>query len=584
MSTRRLKWPGAGDATVYRVNVRNEDTGERRTIYEGPELACALPADIAAAWGLATYRVEARPFAEGEGAYRTIVHYLAVDPLGPAEQVDDMLHGAEIEGAEAYRLLVVDAESGQRVTEYWSVRPRFRTPAILDAGRKHQYRLSYQQGGEVKHATRLRALPAERIAAARARADALAAAVAAAAPASQAPAATEKAEEAEEAVKVGVSGPRASRVKPGAAADVAAAGAAGAAGLALVAVDVTADLAHARLPDPEAAFDALVWGRGAGGPAVGLDFLLDRIAAARLRPTLFLDIFAEHVFGRAALERVLETAVRRGLDVQLLLRPSPNLRFAADPALAALGRATADLDAGRFGRVVAAAVELFEGRVGRAPVAVRLAMEGATDAAFPVLARHGLSVYAGAAATGMSPWLRARTRPCVGPARVVTTPPTRCLSLPAHPYDSALLSDLRIRMSPEVEETALRQAQAPVLLALSPQDLLFFRAMGEAAASGWNTAFASRYRVGDRVDAATPVVEGRDEIAIEALERVLRRLTSRRDLTPATFAELARDHLAACVRDPLGWDPIVEHHRGARRGRVTAVRRYSADYLAALEG
>ena len=77
-----LTWEPAGPDQEYRVIVRNQDTGERRAIYDGFRAECRLPPDLRLTPDQLAFRVMARPIGESEERFVRIREYAPIARLG----------------------------------------------------------------------------------------------------------------------------------------------------------------------------------------------------------------------------------------------------------------------------------------------------------------------------------------------------------------------------------------------------------------------------------------------------------------------------------------------------------------------
>ena len=177
--------------------------------------------------------------------------------------------------------------------------------------------------------------------------------------------------------------------------------------------DTEVNLRRMENPVPDQAVDLQIFARS-GEREYGITFMMDLLEEFNFRGTFFVDILLEYQLGRAALERVVESIVERGHDLQLHLHPSPNLLFAADPRLERFAPALASDNRDLFRGALEVAVELFVDRVGYAPVAYRSGAYHLCDDFLSVLPEFGILIDSSLYPfknCRTSDWMRARTEP-----------------------------------------------------------------------------------------------------------------------------------------------------------------------------
>lgn len=177
--------------------------------------------------------------------------------------------------------------------------------------------------------------------------------------------------------------------------------------------DTEVNARRMRYPDPTRAVDEQIFVRN-GEREYGINFMMDLLQEFNFRGTFFLDILMEHQVGRADLERTIEAIVSRGHDLQLHLHPSPNLVLSADPNLARFAPAITHDDRDLFRGALDLSVELFNRRVGYAPVAYRSGAYHLCDDFLSVLPEFGITIDSSLYPfknCRVSDWMRTHTEP-----------------------------------------------------------------------------------------------------------------------------------------------------------------------------
>ena len=104
-------------------------------------------------------------------------------------------------------------------------------------------------------------------------------------------------------------------------------------------------------------------------------------------------MFAEYWAGEdGLLQPVFDEILGRGHDVQLHVHPNPHLRFATEERIRRLANATIQDDPAAFRAALELALELFERRAGRLPVAYRAGAYRIFDLHFPILRELGITI------------------------------------------------------------------------------------------------------------------------------------------------------------------------------------------------
>lgn len=368
----------------------------------------------------------------------------------------------------------------------------------------------------------------------------------------------------------------------------------------LVTVDTEANLRLMRDPDLSLAIDQQIYGRW-GDRVVGIERMMDMFDQHGIKGTFFLDILMEHQFGQGVVENIIGVISDRGHDVQFHLHPTPHLFFHKDERL----RNDANnifrrQDRDAFARILDHGMELFQARVGRAPVAFRKGAYRIHDCYFDELKRVGIrydsTVYPFKNCWA-SPWVRGRTQPFEVVPGLWEVPVSWLISRPGRAEDNAScyqytsnLGSTQEAMAQGMEALASmpgERARFVVGMLHSYSFLHAFRTRDEAEAHAWNGkaalvppkgALASR-TVGEECK----FFDAPEDSRIEAVNNFLGPLAGRPKVRGISFSDLARDHDRYLSPPPLRLEPVVEYDRGARKSRLTACRRYDLSYLACLE-
>ena len=560
-----LDWePGIGDQ-MYRVVITNQDTGVKRTVYEGRHPAFRLPPEMRLTGDQLAYRVDSRPLDDPSGEYRRLQTLTGIPRLGddfdsPAE---DLLLGEVVEGANAYRLEIHNADTKALLVAYGRHdRPAFLLPAGQLRSQPSVWAIRHRTkeqwlGGEFQPVTEAM------IAAAEARARKLYDVVEAAPPPfiNDAPRPPGRIAAPGEAAA-----PFGTRV--------------------LLAVDVTADVQIASSPAPAVvAAEQWIDGKG-GGAAARMAALLE---ASGRRGVFFLDALAAEVLGktgRTAMAALSERLLRAGHAVELLAT--------AGPWAGALG--LEGPPEGDPGALVRRAADQFEAVTGKRPAAARVTQEMASMSALEALAGAGVRavVVDGAARSGLPMWMRGRQSPFAVFDDLAMLPVGTAVSTPAHPRDRVVRhpvvgGDATIAATLGELARTLRGAGGDRLLTvrLDPLSLLArSRVRSAREAQAWNDDLARGYpklQVDDwrRDRDVFERADGDNEIALDTLGSVLR------SLADGGFDDVGSEAftLAALARWTAGggrFETIIEQRRGAQLMRRTAVRRYDEAYRQAL--
>ncbi len=178
-------------------------------------------------------------------------------------------------------------------------------------------------------------------------------------------------------------------------------------------IDTEAWLVRQRDPDPRRVVDEMVFGDFGGFEHRGIGLHMDLLEHFGFKGCFFVDVLMEHQYGRPALERTIEAILSRGHEVQLHLHDQ-HLAASADPSVRSLAGDLLAKDADEFRRILELAVDLFERRTGKPPIAYRAGGYRITDAHFPALEEVGIAIDSSVNAywnSRVSDWMRTRTQP-----------------------------------------------------------------------------------------------------------------------------------------------------------------------------
>ncbi|MBV8889394.1 MAG: hypothetical protein JO305_06970 [Alphaproteobacteria bacterium] len=546
-----VEWRAVPGAMRYRVTERDLRTGKARRIYNGPQTSIVLGATADRA-----YRVEV--LIESEPDFRTIVPFFTIDDRSAANPL--RIAAPDGEGMTAWRLVVVDRDTEQRVFDRIAPDPAFALDCAALSGAGLRYRLlcwrwrearwdpigAYQPLQENAGAPAIRPAPA-------------------------------------------VSAPAPPRAKP-----------AGSGLAVMFTIDTEASLRLMQTPDRDQAIDHQVFGRD-GEREVGIGLIMDQLGRRGIRGTFFLDILAELQFGREPMQRAIEAIQSRGHDIQLHLHPSPHLAYAKDDRLFEICldlKKQAAPEA--FKRALDIAVELFIKRVGHEPVAFRNGSYHIEDSYFDILRAAGIrydsTVYAFKNCKA-SPWIRGRTQPFEVVSGLWEVPVSWILSKPrdegrfaVSQFSARKGSALKI-----VEQSFAALAEVPgnpscvVTMLHSYTYLNEVRASEPRAWDAWNRQFerlvpAPTYPYLRRSAGAVCTYRaGVDDERIASVEHQLDALSRIPAIRMLAFDELQAGDLPWQHRPAHGFEPLVEFDYGAGKSRVTALRRYNSDFLKCID-
>ncbi len=363
--------------------------------------------------------------------------------------------------------------------------------------------------------------------------------------------------------------------------------------VAMFTIDTEANLRLMRRPDRAGAVEHQIFGRS-GGRELGIGLIMDQLDRRGIRGTFFLDILMEYQFGRAALERTIEAIAARGHDIQLHVHPSPHLAYAADETLFDACRIlTQDSAPEQFARVLGLAVELFERRVGKAPIAFRNGAYHIHDSYFELFRTAGLrydsTVYAFKNCRA-SPWIRGRVQPFeVLPGLWEIPLPWMIVNAPG---GARSVSQYTARPGPLLDAAkaayqllAAQRTQGPIFVPLIMHSYTYLnevRLDDDRAGADWNRDLLTQVPKGRfrnlRRDPKQECLflEGADDARIAAVESQLDAIGAMDGARFRAFDELDATLFGAAHG---AVEAVCEMDRDSGAGRLTALRRYGADLL-----
>lgn len=544
-----LSWPSIAGAKLYRLCQRDEAARKTSTLYTGTDTSFVVPGAKQPAGASLTYRVEVMP--EDESEYLTLVPFAAPS----CEIVSEFslpLQAPAAELAPAWRLIIRDEAADQVLID----RASFTRDFVLDKRElPDESALRYRFSRWLWREKKWEGIGAYR-------------------PLQFGSAGT--------TVQTSYSSSR--RPDPAQTSRL----------IAMITIDTEASLRLMRTPDPAKAVDHQIFSRCDGGREVGINFIMDQLERRGARGTFFLDILMEYQFGRAELERVIEAIASRGHDIQLHVHPSPHLAYADDDRLfEACRRLTREAAPEEFARVMGVAVELFERRVGKAPIAFRNGSYHIHDSYFPILRAAGIrydsTVYAFKNCRA-SPWIRGRVQP------FEVLPGLWEIPLPwmiAGEFSrQRTVNQYTARSGPLVEASngayellSWQRRGAAIFMPLILHSYSYLnevRIIDPELGAQWNRSLMpytppERFRNLRRdVDTECLFIEGVAESAIVGMESQLGAISNLAASQFLAFDELDRQADALLKISHGATEAICE--TGARN-RLTAVRRYPADLV-----
>ncbi len=557
-----LRWESAGPNQQYRVIVRNQDTGERRSIYDGFRTECRLPPDFRLTPDQLAFRVMVRPVDDPEARFARLHDYAPIPRLGDDFETPaaDLLIGDAAPGADQYRLLVKKPDVDRPLVDMVRAEPRFLLPPGQLRDGQFEYDILPRVRGRWRNRKGL-AVRTAMIVAADERAErpvplpADETRTIRGAPARHAPGRPDRL--APEAVSTGAA--------------------------LLVAVDVTARPDLAPLADPRDVA-ARQWWAGDGTAAV--ESVVLALEANALKGLFFIDVLAGEALGDDLVRRLTDTLKKRGHGLGLMVNPEPWRGLSGD--LAEMN----DVAATSF------ACARYESIVGEAPGALSFGpgLLGADTLA--EARRLGVKVVLAdrAEQLDLPAWMRWRTAPFAACDDLLVIPASMALSTPAHQRDRVVRHALNAAdamaadaASDLIAAAALARPDGLITARIEPMELLRRSMVRSAAqAEAWNQAMADRLPAWaeagwERSLHGFPVLADRDEIKVEMMTALIAGLGRAGVAVINPRSAFTPGHLRSWAETQEAFEPLVEQRRGPRRFRPSAVRRYDAALLQALK-
>ncbi|KQS57590.1 hypothetical protein ASG17_02415 [Brevundimonas sp. Leaf363] len=546
-----LQWRSAGANRQYRVGVRNEDTGDKQTIYEGFRQECRLPPELRLTPNQLSFRVESRDAETPDAPYVNVQPFTRIPRFGDdlAPHAPDVVRSPEVAGATAYRLMVRESLSEDVLVDMVVDEPWALVPPGLIKSREVEWTLRPRVAGTWRKAA-WSPLSAEAIEAARERALRMIAI--------------------EDEVRVrpeaeGVTWPTPKEIAlPAAPARTAHLAVA-------VAVSAQPDLA----PDPtvQSVVDTQ-WSDGHGGGAV--DRIARTLELSNLRGWFFLDVELGDAMSPDIIADLAERLVGRGHEVGLyiglgLLAPKGSIDERLQAMLARMPT--------------------------RAHVGVMLGagpdreswLKACVDARLPAV------VVSREAQLALPGWMRWRSSAFAASPTTIVLPTALFLSTPAHARDRVTRHTFDNRdsmaaanIAAVVDNMSRLEATRLIIAEIDPLLMLDRRIAVDAdAAHAWNSTlkqllpawFAAGWK---RSTKAYAMARGLSEIRLDLLSGMMQNL-SQVTLPWARWSDVF-DPTQATGWAPgaVAYEPMIEKRRGPRRMRRSAVRRYDDAYRLSL--
>ncbi|MFN3816861.1 hypothetical protein [Brevundimonas sp.] len=557
-----LRWKPAGPKVQYRVLVRNQDTGERRIIYEGFRPECRLPPEFRLVPDQLAFRVMARISDDPESRFEQLYAYTPIPRLGDDYKTpaDDLLIGEAAAGADQYRFLVRAPGADRPVIDMVRRRPSF----LLPPGQLRDGAFEYDILARVRGRWRNRkGLPvtAAMVAAADARAE------------RPVPVAQDKVKQ-----PIGAQARHAPGMPQRLAVETRETGP-----VLLVAVNVTARPDLSPIADPQDVASRQWWAGDGSGAVESIALALE---ASSLKGLFFIDVLAGEALGDDLVARLGDTLIRRGHGLALLVNPEP---------WRGLSQAMADMD---DVTATALAFTRYASIMGQAPSILAFAAGGLTDDTLAEARRLGVRAVLSDRIddAGLSAWMRWRTRPFAAWDDLAIIPSAMALSTPAHAQDrvvrhalsatDAMAADSAAAL---VEAMAEAGGNAPIVVRVDALSLLRKSTVrSRVLAEDWNTALTDRLPAWaeagwTRSPHGYPVLVDRDEIKVEMATGLIAGLGRSGLPTPDTQSLFTPDTLRGWAQTDGALEPLIEQRRGPRRLRRSAIRRYDAAFLQALK-
>lgn len=556
-----LNWESAGQDYEYRIVIRNQDTGELRTIYQGFRTECRLPPDMRLSPDQLAFRVMAREARESREGFVRIQGYLSIPRLGDDHETPapDLLVEKPAPGAKQYRLVVRDPLTGRPLVDFSRHEPRFLLPVGLLRDGSFHYDLTAWIRGRWRGTKGVEITP-EMIAAADARSERL----------------------------IPLPRPAPPRIRGSAAihapgrADRLAAESLGGDPRVLVVVDVTAAPELSPVADPADVIRRQWWSGEGTGAVETVALALENHG---FRGQFQIDVLAAEALGDDSVSEIAHRLAARGHGIGLLVGPD---RWRS---------LSPDLVDKKAGAILALAAERFKALTGESPRTVSFSPGMLSLSLVNHARRIGLpSILADRAGQGRLPaWARWRIAPFALHDDLVLIPPALVLSTAAHIRDRTVrhalaATDPMAAASAEAIASALGREGGPrlVVARIDPMALLLRRLVRSAEqADAWNLALTESLprwaEAGwERNSHGFPVLDDRDEIKTEMMNSLVAAL-GRSGLAsgdPATTFTPAA--LRAWCETPHAYQPMIEQRRGPRVLRRSGVRIYDAAYRQAL--
>jgi hypothetical protein len=557
-----LTWTLAAPGDEYRVAVRNENTGEKRTVYRGPQNSCRLPSEVRNSADQWSFRVE---IMLDDGGVIRHQDFVGIDRIGDdfTTPAPDLLTSAAEPVSPMFRLTIRAEGVGPKLVEFLRPTPQFLLPPgqVRPGAVWRIYRRKNNKWAGGRWDTVTKAML---------------------------DAATERAQRP-------VEPPAPKKRRRGAApVDVApvpprygSADTSGPAGTEpapqfWIVMDLTADAAIATAADGKTIAQEQ-WIAPSGDAAA--QRMLKRVKAHGRTVTIFADALAGAALEPAAFAKLLKQAEADGHQVELLIRARPW----ADLAPQLIANADA-IDA-----VVEAAHGQFVKMMKRPPRIVSFADQGVTYAGLKAVSALGVeAVYVRHAdLVGLPPWMRTRTTPFTALPGLVVIPGSVLVTTPAHVRDGALVHAVATadplvasRIGSLVQMAGSQPSMGLFTVQVEPLDLIgrrFVRSPVEARR--WNQALAANgggwMKAGlERSEHGFSLASGLNEIAEELLDRTLSAIGD--DM--AVFRPQGEGWLGRLMArsEAMPFEPVLEMRRGTGAVKISAIRRYDAAYRAAL--
>lgn len=538
-----LRWPAAPDAIRYRVVATNVTPGELLKLEtQEPEVTVEGPAP---GDGWPEWRVQV-PGPDGSWAdYLPYMEWPSAPEEGATELVwpddDTTLH----------RVVVHDDSAGEVVIKAATLERSYMLgPSRLDARHVYRWRVQSWESGEWVDGGAYRPIPDDR-----------------------------------HPVLVSEADGRGGEYTPDAGAV-----------LFLFTSDTEVHLRWMARPDGQRGIQEHIFGSLDGeGEMVGIGRQMDMLDEHGFKGTFFIDVLAELQFGEGSLQPVFDEVLGRGHDAQLHLHPSPHLRFAQDEAVRDLSFATLRDDPAMFRAALELAIELFERRAGRRPVAYRAGAYRIFDSHFPVLRDLGIVVDSSVNPFknfNVAPWLSARTQPAWIDG-VLEVPITWHLWHNGSRWSASQFAPVTTPTVQRAAVGALRGTDAgpPTTICYIAHSYSFLGRTtidDEAAWAAWNRRWEELVGADERAisgyNVGAPLIQldRIDHSRIDTFGQVLAELARRPSIAGISLGELA-ERCHEWPGDGAPFDPIAGYDGRGRRPTATGTRLYSESYLASLE-